>query len=319
LARSALAATKFKVEINGYFSSMNGRNLLWLFGFGFYLNLLAAQEATFEPFNEGMYLINPSYRVDFDLDSRTAFWVHYELNARETAGVAKRTRDFRTDFRTKRSANAGSYRGSGYDRGHLKPAADSKSSQNEMSQSFLMTNMFPQTPALNRGVWRKLEEDVRGWALQYGVVHVTTGPSPETRAWLPDGIRVATACWKAVLRTSPDTSAIAFLMPNAEKLSGDLQVYAMSVDELERRLDIDLFPALPDATEARIEVLADLSQWKAASTKAWAPAENQPTSSQNSQNPSGISQQCTGISKSSGRRCRNSTKDPSGRCHHHRD
>jgi len=71
---------------------MNGRNLLWLFGFGFYLNLLAAQDATFEPFNEGMYLINPSYRVDFDLDSRTAFWVHYELNARETAGVAKRTR-----------------------------------------------------------------------------------------------------------------------------------------------------------------------------------------------------------------------------------
>ena len=67
---------------------MNGRNLLWLFGFGFYLNLLAAQDATFEPFNEGMYLINPSYRVDFDLDSRTAFWVHYELNAREIAGVA---------------------------------------------------------------------------------------------------------------------------------------------------------------------------------------------------------------------------------------
>ena len=56
-----------------------------------------------------------------------------------------------------------SYRGSGYDRGHLKPAADSKGSMEEMESSFLMTNMAPQTPNLNRGIWKQLEEAVRNW------------------------------------------------------------------------------------------------------------------------------------------------------------
>ena len=100
-----------------------------IFGCCLWINLLAGQDNAFEPAVQGIYLVNPSYQVDFDSASRIAYWVHYELNAQEADGQLKRTDDFRIDFRTKRSASTKSYRGSGYDRGHLKPAADSKSSR----------------------------------------------------------------------------------------------------------------------------------------------------------------------------------------------
>ncbi len=290
-----------------------------IFGCCLWINLLAGQDNAFEPAVQGIYLVNPSYQVDFDSASRIAYWVHYELNAQEADGQLKRTDDFRIDFRTKRSASTKSYRGSGYDRGHLKPAADSKSSRGEMSQSFLMTNMFPQTPSLNRGIWRKLEEQVREWAIQYRTVHVTTGPSLETHGWLVDGVRVSTACWKAVLRTSPDTCAIAFVMPNASRVSGEIDWYMVSIDELECQLQRDLFPGLPDSTEVRIEANARLSDWKLTSSQSMKPVSSEPASAHERNNPSIGSVQCIGIAKSTGQRCRIKTSDPSGKCRYHRD
>lgn len=171
-----------------------------------------AQDDQFAPEHRGTLLTNQSYLVDFDEDSRIAHWVHYELRASESKGSIPRTDDFRWDPRPESSAYAESYRGSGYDRGHLKPAGDSKTSRSEMSKSFMMTNMIPQTPSLNRGIWRVLEQDIRNWSVKYSVVHVSTGPSLSTKTRIGQGVRVPTACWKAVLRTSPDTSAIAFIM-----------------------------------------------------------------------------------------------------------
>lgn len=317
-----------------------------------------SQDSRFAPTTAGVGLVNPSYLVDFDEGARIAHWVHYELRAAESNGPYSRTDDFRRDPRAASSADADSYRGSGYDRGHLKPAGDSKSSRAEMSQSFLMTNMFPQTASLNRGVWRVLEQDVRGWSVQYGAVHVSTGPSVESKGRIGGntggGVRVPSACWKAVLRTSPDTSAIAFWMPNDAQVNGNAADYVITVDALEARIEIDLFPGLPDATEARVEASDASGEWAMSTGGGFARSGVQclgvgsstgrrcgnftnnanqhchlhqaqvgggdgDDSSASPPPRSGTSQQCTGHAKSTGQRCRNMTTHPSGRCHHHRD
>tara|TARA_B100000575_G_C23132060_1_gene656858 strand:+ start:1266 stop:2420 length:1155 start_codon:yes stop_codon:yes gene_type:complete len=303
---------------------------------------LSAQDNKFAPEHQGTLLTNPSYFVDFDDASRIAHWVHYELRASESNGRISRTDDFRWDPRPESSAYAESYRGSGYDRGHLKPAGDSKTSHSEMSKSFMMTNMIPQTPSLNRGIWRVLEQDIRNWSVKYGVVHVSTGPSLSTKTRIGQGVRVPAACWKAVLRTSPDTSTIAFMMPNSEKVQGSIGDYVIKVDELESRIQIDLFPELPDEIEDRIESMDASEQWEMSSGGGFArtglqclgiaatsglrcgnftPNENQHCHLHQDQSDNPIDTglaQCKGTASSTGKRCRNMIKAPSGYCHYHK-
>jgi endonuclease G len=275
---------------------------------------LPAQDNAYLPEVEGLLLTNPSYIVDFDQSASVANWVAYELTRSESMGIVGRSDDFREDPRVPGSPDENDYRGSGYDRGHLKPAADSKSTVAEMSSSFLMTNMAPQTPRLNRGIWKGLEDDVRTWAQEYGRVYVLTGPSDEATTRLASGIEVPAHFWKAVLRFSPDTAVVAFWLPNATTIAGTIDDYRISVDDLEAKLNLDLFVELPDAMERRVEA-GESSVWHTSSAAGRGPA----TPATPVATSSGAATQCTGIAKSTGQRCRLMTKDPSGRCHHHRD
>lgn len=72
----------------------------------------------------------------------------------------KRRDTFRADVRLRRPVKPSDYYGSGYDRGHLVPADDANNDE-EMFDTFLMTNMTPQNPKLNRGPWKQLENKVR--------------------------------------------------------------------------------------------------------------------------------------------------------------
>ena len=104
-------------------------------------------------------------------------WVCYVLSADELIKAAKRQNNFRSDPSiSTHSATPEDYVKSGYDRGHLAPAADFAFSSQAMSESFYMSNMSPQAPALNRKMWKDLEETVRIWAKNFGKVYVATGP-----------------------------------------------------------------------------------------------------------------------------------------------
>lgn len=271
-------------------------------------------DAEFAPAVQGQMLVNPSYLVDFDGPSGVAFWVHYALAESECHGPAGRSDAFRADARVEGCPDGQSYRASGYDRGHLKPAADSKRSSEEMQSSFLMTNMAPQSPNLNRGIWKQLEERVRDWGLTYHEVHVTCGPSDLTLGTLPSGVRVPAAFWKVVMRTNPDTTCLAFRFPNATKVPGELEDYLVRVDDLEAELGMDLLPGLPDPTENRIEAQLPSSVWSVDEVRV----KTQSTSGKANTSGGSSSVQCMGIAKSSGRRCQRMTTDPSGRCYQHK-
>ena len=271
-------------------------------------------DAEFAPAVQGQMLVNPSYLVDFDGPSGVAFWVHYTLAESECVGPANRSDAFRADERVPGCPDGKSYQASGYDRGHLKPAADSKGSTDEMRSSFLMSNMAPQSPNLNRGIWKQLEERVRDWGLTYHEVHVTCGPSDLTLGTLPSGVRVPAAFWKVVMRTDPDTTCLAFRFPNAAKVPGALEDYLVRVDDLEAELGMDLLPGLPDPTENRVEAQLPSSMWGVDEVRVKA----QSTSGKANASGGSSSVQCMGIAKSSGRRCQRMTTDPSGRCYQHK-
>jgi len=222
---------------------------------------VSAQDNQWAPAHQGTPLLNLDYIVDFNPERGVAHWVAYELLPSETLGEAKRKSSFRRDDRVAGSPVHKDYTHSGFDRGHLKPAADSKASSERMAASFLMTNVAPQTPQLNRGSWKQLEETTRDWAHELGQVYVVCGPGLESQGQLAHGnVEVPSTYWKAILRTAPDTACIAFLMPNQGTKLAPFPTYRVAVDSLEVAVGIDLFPQLPDAVEGRIEGNVD-SPW----------------------------------------------------------
>ena len=179
-----------------------------------------------------------------------ASWVAYILTREEVeTGNEERTDDFRPDTAViSGSAVLKDYSGSGYDRGHLAPAADMKWSAQAMSESFLLSNMSPQVPGFNRGVWARLESKVRDWAVQNDSLLVITGPVlnnintfiGESRVGVPG------AYFKVIADISyPEYKAIAFLLEN--KSSGDdLFSFAVTIDSVEKVTGYDFFSNLPD-------------------------------------------------------------------------
>jgi endonuclease G len=83
--------------------------------------------------------------------------------APEAFSKAKRFNNFRADVRLPHRfrASLNAYRKSGYDRGHLVSSANALLSTIENSETFLLSNMSPQVPAFNQGIWKDLEDEVR--------------------------------------------------------------------------------------------------------------------------------------------------------------
>jgi endonuclease G len=212
------------------------------------------------------YLIShKAYTLVYDENREQAKWVAWELTKNELNGEAKRKDNFKEDpLVTTGSATDDDYKGSGYDRGHLAPAADMTWDQQAMDESFYYSNMSPQHPSLNRGIWKRLETKAREWAEKYGEIYVATGPVfiSELEEIGPNKVDVPSHYYKTFLITNDgDLQAIAFLMPN-EKGSKDIFDYAVTVDSIETLTNIDFFHLLHNRYENEVEATFDLRYWK---------------------------------------------------------
>lgn len=202
------------------------------------------------------------FHLGYNEEFEQAAWVAYVLTREEIeSGTIERTDNFRPDTSIRSgSATPADYRRSGFDRGHLAPAGDMKWDSLAMSESFLMSNMSPQVPAFNRGIWRSLETKVRNWTLEKDSLYVITGPlfSPSDSLIGENGVGVPAFYFKVLVDLSPpDHDMIAFLLPNAPS-SEELISFAISVDSLEQLSAYDFFGAAPDQDviqwlEGRIE------------------------------------------------------------------
>ncbi len=212
----------------------------------------------------GMLLPKSNFTVCYNVDRRTADWVSYVVRAADLDGTQPRTNNYRPDPAVPAGERAElvDYQGSGYDRAHLAPADDFTRSHLDMSETFFLTNMTPQLPALNRGQWQVLERYARDLTRRAGVAKIVTGNltlssdgtpvDPVTRIG-PDGVVVPTHCWKAILVEYPDGhgAALGFVLPNTRV--SHWQTYQTTVDKIEDLAGIDLFSELPDDVEGEVE------------------------------------------------------------------
>ena len=205
------------------------------------------------------------YTASYNKTTKLPNWVAWHLTADRTTGPAKRSGvDFQADMNVPAPrAEDSDYYGSGYDRGHMCPAADNKYSEKAMEESFLFTNMCPQNGNLNRGDWNEMEQACRRWAKEYGGVYVVCGPilyKGKHKTIGKNKVVVPEAFFKVVLRTGENPKAIGFIYKNAEgdRPKGD---YVNTVDEVERITGIDFFPELPDDVENKVEATADIADW----------------------------------------------------------
>ncbi len=192
-------------------------------------------------------------------------WVAWHLTAERTEGSAKRSGvDFAEDTEVPEPrATDWDYYNSGYDRGHMCPAADNKWSKKAMEESFLFTNMCPQNGNLNRGDWNEMEMACRKWAKKYGDLYIVCGPilyKGKHKTIGKNKVVVPEAFFKVVLRTGDNPQAIGFIYKNT---SGNRpkDSYVNTVDEVERITGIDFFPSLPDDVEKKVEAECDLGLW----------------------------------------------------------
>ena len=207
------------------------------------------------------------YDLGYNEQFEQAAWVAYILTRQEAeSGTADRTEDFRPDTSIPNgSAVLEDYRGSGFDRGHLAPAGDMKWDIRAMSETFLLSNMSPQDPSFNRGIWRRLEEQVRLWAIKKESIYVITGPvlNPIDSFIGSNQVGIPEYYFKVLADLSPpDHSLIAFLLPGTRS-TADLLSFAVSVDSLERFTGYDFFAGAPDQeTLEWLEARIYAEHWK---------------------------------------------------------
>lgn len=204
------------------------------------------------------------YTVSYNKDLKLPNWVSYELTRQEVKGTEKRNDRFTTDPLVEGSivTNA-DYARSGYDKGHMAPAADMKWSSTAMKESFYFSNVCPQHPQLNRRGWKNLEEKIRDWAIADSAIIIICGPIIERhpKSIGRNKVTVPGQFFKVVLSPfSKPIRAIGFLFNNEQALY-PISSYAVSVDSVENLTGIDFFASLPDEIENKIEVDVNYAQW----------------------------------------------------------
>ena len=159
------------------------------------------------------------------------------------------------------------YDGFGFDRGHLAPSADFRWCKEALSESYFYSNMSPQRPGFNRGIWAKLENYIREYVIENNEkVYVVTGgilkDNLKKVERSVDKVSIPEEYFKILLDIDGDEKAgIAFILPN-EGSEYPVISYAMSIDDAEKKTGIDFFPALPDSLENILEASFDIKHWQ---------------------------------------------------------
>ena len=207
------------------------------------------------------------YTVSYNADYRIANWVAYVLTDKEArSDKAERQNKFVVDPLVKgASATNEDYTRTGFDRGHLAPAGDMKWSEKAMRESFYLSNITPQKPGLNRGIWKELEEQIRLWARENGAVLIATGPvipDEELNRLGKNRVGVPRQFYKVLcMVVNNQLEGVGFLFENRDYGTTPLRQMMVPIDRVEQVTGIDFFPALPDDEERQMEATVHTDLW----------------------------------------------------------
>ena len=182
------------------------------------------------------------YYTEVDIDAKIPSYVSYVLTPEHSTGCIARSNAFARDnsLTKDKSASPTDYAHSGYDIGHMSPDGDNAWDKQVELESFLLTNMCPQLPGFNRGIWKLLESHVRAWALERNHdLIIISGPVYDIKKdqMIGSGIDVPSGFYKIIIDTKTNES-LAFLFPHKENLGKDLSKFITNVRDIESKTGI---------------------------------------------------------------------------------
>lgn len=224
-------------------------------------------------------MVKSQYALSYNNAKGSANWVSWHLSA-AWKGTAARCDCFASDNTLPAGfykAPTTSYSLTGFDRGHLCPSEDRDSSSSDNASTFLMTNMMPQSPNLNRITWVAFENYCRSLMEQGNELYIYSGGYGSGGTGSNGGItyniasgqiNVPSHCWKIAVilpvgnndlsRISSTTRVISVLMPNTQTVNTlPWSNYRTSIDQLEQLTGYDFLDRVDDTAETILEAQTD--------------------------------------------------------------
>lgn len=211
------------------------------------------------PSKKGLPLSQPilereGYVLAYDGRIKSAAWVFEEIASESLQGVADRSQfQFISDPKIPQvlKSEISDYKNSGFDCGHLAPAADFRKSPQNMEETFFLSNISPQRPSFNRGYWKHFENYVRDLSKQYGRLEVVTGPlflsekKKDGKRYVTfevigeNEVAVPTHYFKVITVRGVLQKRWAYILPNNEvDEKTPLENFRVSLDTLEKKSGI---------------------------------------------------------------------------------
>jgi endonuclease G, mitochondrial len=209
-------------------------------------------------------IVRRGYVLEHSSRDKIPLWVCESESAAQLQGHLKRHDKFAPDpALTGPRSLPSDYHDSGFERGHQAPAGNQTVDPALKDETFYMSNIAPQRPTLNSGIWNMLEQKTRSWVQRYGHAYEWTGPilcnesQPARRAdcehrSIGNGVTVPEEFYKIILvQERGEWKAIAFVMPNTDyRRPYELDRYIRSIDWIEQQTGIRFMPEMP-ADEAQ--------------------------------------------------------------------
>lgn len=237
-------------------------------------HLLLGKPSNATAFNAKDYLlIRPQYALSYSRDKGIPNWVSWQLNQNWLGDLPRLP--FEPDLALPQGwyqVKPTDYTGSGFDRGHVVPAADRDKTTADSKAVFLMTNILPQSPDNNQGPWEKLESYCRTLARSGKELYITagsaglggTGSNGKKTAIGGGKVQVPATIWKVVVvldrpglpisSITEETPIIAVSVPNVQGIKANgWQAYRTSIDEIEQLTGYDFLSALDPGLQAILE------------------------------------------------------------------
>ncbi len=192
-------------------------------------------------------LCKREFAVGYSIARKTPLYVVQRLDAEDlTSPDVLTSTTFRIDPTIARESQPAliDFTNSGFDRGHLSPFEDNNHDAVAAVQSNFLTNVVPQVPGNNRGIWRVLESQVREMSLG-GPIYVVTGTiyDPSMAAFIGTGIPIPTFLYKVVI--DPRTRrSITWIVPNMSIASSELPKLISTRQTVFRMSGVDTVPIL---------------------------------------------------------------------------
>lgn len=241
-------------------------------------HLLLGKPSNATAFNAKDYLlVRPQYALSYNRDKGSPNWVSWQLNQSWLGSLPRLP--FEPDGSLPQSwyqVQPDDYTGSGFDRGHLVPAADRNKTTADSQAVFLMTNIFPQSPDNNQGPWEKLESYCRELARSGRELYITageagiggTGTNGNATTLGRGKILVPAVTWKIVVvlerpglpisSITEKTPIIAVIMPNRQGIkTNNWRTYRTSIDAIEQLTGYDFLSAVAPSIQTVLESRID--------------------------------------------------------------